>query len=553
MMRACLAGLLALVLGACAQRSAWTLPVRDVTPQQLALTAPAGRLPGIARPEAYRADLDLDPRETHFSGHVEIDIRMQGAATGLWLHGDGLHVSAVTATAGGETVEATWTEMPGMGVVWVGFPRRLEARRVTLAVDYEAPFNTSLAGLFRVGSQGRFYALAKSESTEARRFLPGFDEPAFKAVFELSITVPAGMHAIANTPEVSRAPARAGFETIRFAPTRPLPTYLLSASVGEFDRVERPAIPANGVRRREVPLTGYARAGKGEELGYALALTPSVVRAFEEMLGEPYPYPKLDLVAAPEWPSGATELAGAITYRESRILKPPNAGPAFIRSLTELHVHEIAHMWFGNLVTPPWWNDLWLKESFAVWSESAVLALLVPDGDNGVGSVVDGLSAMSADSLASARAVAGPVLRNEDIRSAYDAITYSKGQAVIRMVDQYFTPERFRPALGRYIARFADGNADSADFFEAISEATGEPAIGRVFESFVTKPGVPVVEAGLTCKPTGPEIALRQSRYKPLGSGIDPAALWTIPVCRWAVWSLWITPQNTLRRSKKLS
>ena len=526
-----LLAVLSLALTGCAQRSAWTLPVQSASAEELALIAPQGRLPGLARPVIYRAELDLDPREPSFEGYVEIDIDLKAAATGLWLHGDDLDVVSVTATAGGETVSASWTQVLETGVVWVGFPRRLEARKVTLGISYSAPFNASLAGLFRLESQGRFYALAKSESIEARRFLPGFDEPGFKAVFEMAITVPEGMHAIANTPVISREPARDGFETVRFAPTRPLSTYLLSTAVGEFDRIERPALPPNSVRDFAVPLAGYTRAGKGGELGFALDLTSEMVRIFEEMLQQPYPYEKLDIIASPQWPSGATELAGAITYREARILRGPDAGPALIRALKEIHAHEIAHMWFGNLVTPPWWDDLWLKEGFAVWSETAVLSVMEPEGNHEVAAVADGLGALALDSLSSARIVAGPIGRNEDIRNAYDALTYSKGQSVIRMVDHYFTPEKFRPALGRYIRQFADGAADSADFYAAISRVTGEPAIGEVFRSFVTQPGVPLVEAEVSCGKASPRLTLRQSRYKPLGSLIDPDQLWTIPVC----------------------
>jgi aminopeptidase N len=531
MIRSCLFAVLALALSACAQRSAWTLPVQPLNADELARTAPAGRLSGVAVPVAYRAALDLDPRQPRFNGAVEIDILLEAASTGLWMHGDDLDVSSVTATAGGETVDATWTEVLETGVVWVGFPKRLEARKLTLKIVYSAPFNANLAGLFKVESQGQSYALAKSESIEARRFLPGFDEPGFKAVFDMSITVPEGMQAIANTPEVSRTTARPGFETIRFAPTRPLSTYLLSAAVGQFDQVAHAPMAANRVRKAEIPLTGYTRTGKGEELEYALSLTSPIVRIFEEMLQQPYPYEKLDIVAAPQWPSGATELAGAITYRESRILRGPNAGPSFIRALKEIHVHEIAHMWFGDLVTPPWWDDLWLKEGFATWSETAVLSILEPEGNHEVAAVSDMLSAMSLDSLASARAVSSPITRNEDIRSAYDAITYSKGQSVIRMVDHYVTPERFRPALGRYIARYADGDADSEDFFSAISRATKDPAVGDIFRSFVTQQGVPLVEASVSCGNGAPKLTLTQSRYKPLGSGIDPARTWTIPVC----------------------
>lgn len=522
------------LLGACAQRSAWTVPVQPVDEAALARVAPAGRLPAMARPKAYRVALDLDPRETHFSGYVEIDVELAAATNGIWLHGDDLAVSRVTATAGGETVEASWAEVLDTGVVWVGFPRRLQARRVTLAIDYTAAFDTGLAGLFRVESQGNWYALAKSESIQARRFLPGFDEPGLKAPFEVAITVPEGMHAIANTPEVSRAPAQPGFETITFAPTRPLSTYLLSTAVGNFDKVDRAPLPPNDVRRTEIPLTGYARAGKGEELAFALDLTPEMMRVFEEMLGQPYPYEKLDIIAAPQWPSGATELAAAITYREGRILVGPNTGPSLLRSVKEIHAHEIAHMWFGNLVTPPWWDDLWLKEAFATWSETAVLEIMEPQGNHDLAAVVDGIRAMSLDSLQGVRAVAEPISRNEDVRNAYDAITYSKGQSVIRMIDTYFGPDVLRPALGRYIAQYADGEADSARFYSAIGKASGQRAIGTVFESFVTQPGVPLVSAQPICGGTSAKIEFSQTRYRPIGSEIAPGGLWNIPVC--AAW-----------------
>ena len=535
---ACLAALIS--LGACAQKSAWTVPVQPVDAAALAKVAPAGRLPGTARPQAYRVALDLDPRETHFSGTVEIDVALEASANGIWLHGDDLEVSRVTATAGGETVEASWSEVLDTGVVWVGFPRRLDARGVTLAIDYTAAFDTGLAGLFRVESQGNWYALAKSESIQARRFLPGFDEPGLKAPFEMTITVPEGMHAIANTPEIARTPAQDGFETIRFAPTRPLSTYLLSSAVGNFDKVERSDLPPNDVRDFPVPFTGYARSGKGEELTFALDLTPEMMRVFEEMLGQPYPYEKLDIIAAPQWPSGATELAAAITYREGRILVGPNTGPSLLRSVKEIHAHEIAHMWFGNLVTPPWWDDLWLKEAFAVWSETAVLSIMEPGNNHELAAVLDGIRAMSLDSLEGVRAVAEPIDRNEDVRNAYDAITYSKGQSIIRMIDTYFGPEVLRPALGRYIARYADGEADSARFYEAIGRASGEPEIGRVFESFVTQPGVPMVSARPVCGAGIAKIEFTQARYRPIGSQIAPGSQWRIPVC-----ATWIDGANT--------
>ncbi|MEZ6012015.1 MAG: M1 family aminopeptidase [Hyphomonas sp.] len=520
-----------LFLAACAQQSAFGPAVRTVSPEQLQAAAPAGRLSGVARPLAYRVDMTVDPRQPRFSGHVEIDVDLETAATGVWMHGDDLTVTSVTVTAAGETRPATWTEVDPTGVVWVGFPNRVHAGTVTLTVDYTAAFDVNLAGLFRVDEQGEAYALAKSESIQARRFLPGFDEPGFKAPFSMSLTVPEGMTAIGNTPVSTRVAAAPGFERVTFLPTRPLSTYLLSVAVGNFDKVSAGTIPPNRYRDWPLPLTGYARAGKGGELEAILAITPAMVQFFENALEQPYPYAKLDIIAAPQWPSGATELAAAITYRESRILINDKSGAFALRAMKGIHAHELSHMWFGDLVTPPWWNDLWLKEGMASWAEPAVLGTLEPSGGHDVLAVSDAISAMRLDSLASARAVAEPISQNSDIRNAYDAITYNKGQAVLAMIDAWFGPDQFRPALGDYVAKYADKAADSEEFFQTIGRVTGNKDIGRSLKSFVKQNGVPLLETELQCTDAGAKVVLQQSRYRPLGSSADPDRRWIIPVC----------------------
>ncbi len=525
-------GILAVwVLAISACSGPWGAAVKPQSPDALAAAAPIGRLSDAARPDAYRVALDIDPREAGFSGRVEIDTRFKAPADGVWLHSDDINVKAVKVKVRGKEFDATWTDVLPTGVAWVQFPKTLKAKQATLIIDYDAQFDVTLSGLFKVDENGDAYALAKSESIQARRFLPSFDEPGLKAPFKFSMTIPDGMHAIHNTPEVSRAPAREGFVTVDFKETRPLSTYLLSVAVGNFDKVDYAAIPPNALRAEPIPLTGYARRGKGKELEFALSLTPAYVLALEEAFQQPYPYEKLDIVAAPQWPSGATELAGAITYREGRILRNEATGSAQILALKQIHVHELAHMWFGNLVTPPWWDDLWLKESFATWSEPMLLSIVEPEAGHDVEAVIEGLKAMSLDRLAAVRPVSGPIARNEDIRNAYDAITYQKGMAVIRMVDTYFGAEKFRPALGRYVAEFADGEADSADFFGVIGKVTNEPRIENVFRSFVTQQGLPLIEATVSCTPNGVDVGLKQSRFKPLGSPIQNETLWTVPVC----------------------
>ncbi|MBB40583.1 MULTISPECIES: M1 family metallopeptidase [Hyphomonas] len=526
-----LAASLLLLLAACVQPSAFGPQVRAVPMDDLRAAAPSGRLSGVAQPVAYRVEMTVDPREAAFAGHVGIDVNLQTSAPGIWMHGADLDVSSVTVTAGGETRPASWTEVDPTGVVWVGFPNRVHAGGITLTIDYTAAFDANLAGLFRVEEKGEAYALAKSESIQARRFLPSFDEPGFKAPFDFTLIVPEDMLAIGNTPVASRVPDKPGFDRVTFLRTRPLSTYLLSVAVGNFEKVPAGTIPVNALRDWPVPLTGYARAGKGEELDAILSITPAIVEFFEEALEQPYPYEKLDIIAAPQWPSGATELAAAITYRESRILANETSGALFLRSMKGVHAHELSHMWFGDLVTPPWWDDLWLKEGIASWAEPAVLSVLEPDGGYDIQAVADAVAAMRLDSLSSARAVAQPITENADIRNAYDAITYNKGQAVLGMVDAWFGPDQFRPALGKYIAEYADGAADSEEFFRAIGRTTGNPDIGQSLKTFVTQNGVPLLETDLQCTSIGAKVVLEQSRYRPLGSDADPNRHWIVPVC----------------------
>ncbi|WKD49545.1 M1 family metallopeptidase [Microbulbifer spongiae] len=495
---------------------------------------PGGKLPEGVHPLAYRLDLLLDPRQASFDGSVAIDIRLDESTDHIWLHGKNLTVEKIHAQRkDGQTVAASYRQVLDSGVAVIAFAESLPAGDFTLHIDYSAAFDRNLAGLFKVEEQGNAYALAKSESIQARKYLPGFDEPGLKAPFSISLTVPEGYAAISNGPELAREPAGAGLEKVTFATTPPMPTYLLSLSVGPFDMVERPAIPPNKYRREAIPLRGFARHGRGGDMHYILDITPKMVETFETQLQRPYPFKKLDIIAAPQWPSGATELSAAITYREQRILVGDNPAPGTRLALVEVHAHEIAHMWFGNQVTPPWWDDLWLKEGFATWGEPLALTIMEPEGGHDLNATTSAISAMQLDSLASTRAIREPVTNNNTIRNAYDAITYSKSLGVINMVDSYFGAERFRPALGRYLETFSGGKADSPSFYRVIGEETDTPELTETFRSFVEQKGVPQLDLSLECADSGrAKLHVHQSRYKPLGSPIaDARQQWNIPFC----------------------
>ena len=502
--------------------------------ENLPPAAPAGKLPSGAHPTAYRLDLILDPRRDEFSGEVAIDVILEAPTNRIWLHGKDLNVSNVNITTeSGAVLPGNYEQALESGVSAVWFGQEVPAGNVTLNLRYSARFDRNLAGLFKVEEQGDAYVLAKSESIQARSFLPSFDEPGLKATFDVTLTIPRSHEAIGNSPVIDRHQVGDDLQQLAFATTPPMSTYLLSLAVGPFDIVDREPIPPNNIRSRPVPLRGIARRGRGDEMKYVLDLTPRMVEIFEQELQQPYPFDKLDIIAAPQWPSGATELSAAITYREQMLFVGDNPAPGARLALLGIHAHEIAHMWFGNLVTPPWWDDLWLKEGFATWATPLVLTILEPDGGHDLNAAQRVLGAMQLDSLASTRAVREPIARNDDIRNAYDAITYSKSLGVINMVDRFFGPDVFRPALGRYVATYSDDAADSADFYRVIGEETKTPALTDTFLGFVEQTGVPLVEASLDCDTGGrPSLTLRQSRYKALGSEIDDAdKTWTIPVC----------------------
>jgi alanyl aminopeptidase len=496
--------------------------------------APTGQLPAGVRPLSYSLDLLLDPRNDDFSGDVVIDVELDEPTNRIWLHGKGLVVSHATAvTETGNEISGHYEEVLESGVSAISFEEDLPTGVITLELQYRGEFDRNLAGLFKVEEQGDAYALAKSESIQARSYLPGFDEPGLKATFDISLTIPEGQEAIGNSPVIDRQPVGDGLERLVFATTPPMSTYLLSLAVGPFEIVEREPIPPNEFRSRPIPLRGVARKGRGSDMNYVLDITPRMVEIFEQELRRPYPFEKLDIVAAPQWPSGATELSAAITYREQLILVGDDPAPGARLSLLGVHAHEIAHMWLGNQVTPPWWDDLWLKEGFATWATPLVLTILEPDGGHGLNALERSIGAMQLDSLASTRAIREPILANEEIRNAYDSITYSKSLGVIHMVDRYFGSDVFRPALGRYVETFLDGVADSTDFYRVIGEETNSPALTETFRGFVEQTGVPFLEVELNCDAgDAPSLTISQSRYKAFGSPIDDAdKLWNIPVC----------------------
>lgn len=516
-------------------------------------TWPVGRLPREVQPLSYKLALDVVPSKPRFEGRARIRVKLTRPLRRLFIHGAGLTVTRVRATFADGERHGEYRQLNGDGLAVIVFDAPLSVGEAELSFDYNAPFDTSLKGLYRVEHGGADYAFTQFEPYSARAAFPCFDEPSFKTPFELTLTVPKGLTAIANTSPASSEVVKAAepaasaddgeqgdaaqapteFEQTVFTKTEPLPTYLVALAVGPFDVVEGTAIAPNDLRKEPLPFRAIAPRGQGERLTYALEHTPLMVEALERYFAIGYPYDKLDIIAVPDFAAGAMENAGAITFRDYLLLLDPVEAPeSQKRAFAYVMAHELAHQWFGNLVTMPWWDDLWLNEAFATWMGNAVIDELWPEQQAHMSLLNAAQRAMDEDSLSSARMIRQPIETTHDIASAFDAITYSKGGGVLSMFERFVGPEVFREGIRQYMQAHKFGNATAADLLQALSNASGQE-LQAPFDTFLTQTGVPLVSAELTCpkQGKGATVALRQERYLPVGSQASTDRQWQIPVC----------------------
>ena len=494
---------------------------------------PLSRLPADARPTRYALTLRIDPAQPRFEGVVDIAVDLERLRDVLWLHGKDLTVHRATIQPEGwPAAPARWEQTSSGGVVALHPAAPIGPGRILVHVEYDAPFGGNDEGLFTLARGGDRYAFTQLEATYARRVFPCFDEPGFKVPFEVTLLVPHGLATIANTRETSRAPEPGNipWDRVTFAPTEALPSYLVAVAVGPFDVVAAPDLPPSAVRRRPLPIRFVATRGRGRELGYAVAHTGELVTALEAYFGSEYPYAKLDLLAVPD-KSGAMENAGALTFAEGLLLVDDGAASVDARfGFAAVVGHELAHQWFGDLVTMPWWNDLWLNEGFATWMEPRIVAAVRPELHPEIRALDSTHEAMSADSLVSARKIRQEIADDSDIDSAFDSITYDKGGAVLSMFERWIGPEAFQKGIRSYLGAHRFSTAGADDLLAALSLAAGRD-VAKPFRSFLDQPGLPFVEAHLVCEGS-PRLVLEQSRFLPLGStGPKDASLWQIPVC----------------------
>ncbi|MEQ1497529.1 MAG: M1 family metallopeptidase [Novosphingobium sp.] len=485
---------------------------------------PPGKLSGAVRPKAYRIDIKVDPSRERFSGHVEIDAVLAKSSNFIDLHGRGLGMQRAVATVRGKTYIGRWFELDSSGVARLVFDRPLPAGPIKLSFDYDAPFQGSASGMFRVKVGDEWYSWTQFESIDARAAFPGFDEPGFKVPFTVTLRTRPGQMAVSNAPELSSR-TEDGWQVHRFAPTLPLPTYLVAMMVGPFSSVSG-TVPATPQRSRPLPVRIITTKQNAGQMTFALDGTKGIVKHLENYFGQGFPYPKLDQITSPIMP-GAMENAGADLYSDPILIMDDKATTGQKRTFGMVVSHELAHQWFGDLVTPAWWDDIWLNESFANWMGFRIGDEWRPDLNIKAGALAEGFNAMGTDALVAGRAIHQPIATNAQIDEAFDTITYGKGGHVVAMIAGYMGDTKFRDGVRSYMAAHKNGSATSTDFFAAMAKVSGDPRIIPAMQSFTDQQGVPLV----TFDPDGKGgYTVSQSRYARLGS-TAPVTRWGIPLC----------------------
>ena len=496
-------------------------------------SAPLGQLPDTAQPLHYNLQLRIDPAAKGYSGTVEIRLRLNQPADHLWLHALALQVGKVGLRDAQErSYPARFTPDGDSGLARIDFDSTLPAQELRLSLDYKADYNSQLEGLYKTVRAGKPYIVTQMEPISARRAFPGFDEPRFKASFDLQLDVPAGLQAVSNTAQTDEKALPDGWRRLSFRTTPKLPTYLIALAVGPWDIVEGKPIAPTRWREQAIPLRAIAPAGEGHRLKEVLDATPAIITALEDYFGYPYSFGKLDLLAAPDFSAGAMENPGLVIFREALLLLDANTPTYLRRASFEVNAHELAHQWFGDTVTMPWWNDLWLNEAFATWMEGRITESLRPAQRADLQRIQGAQKAMAADSLASARRVRQPIGDNGDIEGAFDSLTYGKGAAVLGMFEAWLGENVFRQGMRQYMKKHAFANATSDDLIDALAEAADkDQRLGKAMRSFLDQPGVPLVSSELQCSDGKATLKLSQQRYFPAGSRGDAQQRWGIPFC----------------------
>jgi aminopeptidase N len=495
------------------------------------------RLPSTVVPEHYDLHFTPDFATNTFGGEETIRVRLTEPSDRITLHAVEIEFQEVAISAGGKTLTATVALDAESETATLTVPTRLGAGPVSIRIRYRGILNDKLRGFYLSRANHRKYAVTQLEATDARRAFPSFDEPALKATFDVSLTLDQGDTAISNGRLISDIPGPGtGKHTLKFSTSPKMSTYLVAMAVGDFECISG---GADGI-----PIRICATPDKKHLGRFALEAAEFTLSFYNKYFTIKYPFEKLDIVAVPDFAPGAMENTAAIFYRERLLLvDEAKVSVDAKRGVASVLAHEIAHHWFGDLVTMNWWDDIWLNEGFATWMENKPVRDLKATWGADLVEATDTQRALNLDALQSTRPIRAKAETPDEISELFDAITYEKGAAVLRMVESTVGADAFRTGINTYLKKYAYGNASAEDFWAEIAAASGAP-VARIMASFVDRSGSPLVNVRGECKGERLMITATQERFS-----LDPTAAgsngpWQLPMC-----TKWPGPNGQIEQS----
>ena len=488
--------------------------------------ATPGKLPKDVVPVQYAAQLTPNLKDNTFLGAETVEIDVLSATSTIMLNAVNLDIDSATV-AGKQIGEIKLTPLLDKEQQTLTFhlAQPLAPGRYVLALKFRGLINREARGMFhmsyKVGASNKQMLATTMEPTDARRLLPTWDEPSFRATFKLTVDLPANFKAYSNTPIEKQEKLESGLQRTWFGVTPKMPSYLVVLVAGELERLSG--------KQDGVDLGIVTTEGKLASAAYPMAVTKDVLRYYNNYFGVPYPLAKLDQIAIPGGFNGAMENWGGIVYNESALLVDPKSSPDAVKQGTfSVNAHEVAHQWFGNLVTMAWWDNLWLNEGFASWMAAKATNHFHPEWRPYLDGQVEREAVLNLDARKSTHPIQTAVANEAQAASAFDAITYGKGEAFLRMLEAYLGEEPFRKGIRAYMAKHKYSNTTSADLWAALEAASGKP-VEKLASDWTTQPGFPVIKVSQVCKDGKREVTLSQEQFR-LDEPAPEKRLWHVPV-----------------------
>jgi aminopeptidase N len=488
--------------------------------------ATPGKLPKDVVPVQYVAHLVPDLAKHSFVGAETVEIEVRGETSLIMLNAVNIDFDAASLSGNG-LAERKLEPVLDKEQETVSFrlDKPLQPGRYKLALKFHGAINREARGLFymnyKVDGADKAMIASTMEPSDARRMLPTWDEPAFRATFKLTVDVPESFKAFSNTPVESREALDGGLRRYSFAATPKMPSYLLVLVAGELERVS--------AKQDGVDIGVVTTAGKQDKAAFALDATKGLLRYYNHYFGQPYPLAKLDQIAIPGGFNGAMENWGGIVYNESTLLVDPKTSPESRRQGSYMiNAHEVAHQWFGNLVTMAWWDNLWLNEGFASWMATKSTNYFHPEWRPHLEALAEREGVMNLDARKTTHPIQQPVLNEAQAASAFDGITYTKGQSFLRMLEAYVGEEYFKRGIRAYMAEHQYSNTTSADLWAAIEKASGKP-VEKIAQDWTTQPGFPLIKVRQSCEEGKRKVTLEQEQFR-LDEPARENRHWNVPL-----------------------